>query len=166
PFVFKTVPEQAASDGLSPAAAKHLLRVHVDGTGDVPGLADVSLPLPGLVDHAAALGHVQRTPDSDGVLRRMPLVYAARSGFVPALAFAIALRDMDVDPASIRIERGRAIRLRARGQGEVVVPIDAQRRTWINYAGPWGRRFAHYPYSWLVDQLGRPGDDAALRAQF
>ena len=30
------------------------------------------------------------------------------------------------------------------GGEEVIVPIDQQGRSWINYAGPWGQRFFHW----------------------
>src|SRR5206468_5010265 len=83
---------------------------------------------------------------------RIPLVYAVREGFVPALALTGALRHLQADTLPIRIERGRNIRF-TYGDREMVIPIDARGRVWINYAGAWGTRFVHYPYSWLLDQM-------------
>jgi len=72
---------------------------------------------------------------------------------VPALALTAALREMQVDPNSVRIELGRAIRFKPGREEEVVIPINAQGFTWINYAGEWGTRFKHYPYSWILDRM-------------
>jgi len=148
PVVFRPVRE---GDEDSFPAPKHLLEANVRGFGELPAVGDLTMPLPKLVEVAAGLGHIQRSPDRDGVLRRIPFIYAAREGFVPALALTGALRHWGADPLPIRIERGHSIRIN-NGAGEVVIPIDAQGQVWINYAGPWGSRFVHYPYSWLLDQ--------------
>ena len=120
--------------------------------GKIPGARELVLPMPSLVETAGGLGHILRTTDSDGVLRRIPLFYSVKGGFVPALALAAAFRHMDVDPASLRIVRGHTIRFKPRRAEEVVVSIDSHGRAWINYAGPWGKRFDHFPYSWLLSQ--------------
>src|SRR2546428_679600 len=49
---------------------------------------------------------------------------------------------------------------------EIVHPIDQQGRTWINYAGPWGASFHHYPYSWVLDQLQLERSKASLPDRF
>lgn len=166
PVVFTQVAERDRSEEFRTTARRHLLEADVQGSGEVPGVGELFLPLPSLVETAASLGHILRTPDRDGVLRRMPLLYAARGGFVPALALAAAFRHLEVDPATLRVERGRAIRFNSRRQGEIVVPIDAQGRTWINYAGPWGQRFTHYPYSWLRRRMGSAEERTRLLARF
>lgn len=153
PFAFHPVRERESTDAFRLTAPGHFFQAEVQGTGEIPGVGELRLPLRGLIETAGGLGHILRTPDSDGVLRRIPLVYAVKGGFVPALALAAAFRHMDVDPVSVRVDRGQAIRFKPRQAEEVVVPIDAQGRTWINYAGPWGQRFLHYPYSWLLGQV-------------
>jgi len=153
PIVFRPVLERESGDGSRLDAAGHLLHAEVRGMGDIPGGRELTLPLPGLIEAAGGLGHIQRTTDSDGVLRRIPLVFAVKGGFIPALALVAAFRHMDVDPDSLRIDRGHAIRFKPRGVDEVVIPIDSRGRVWINYAGPWGKRFRHYPYSWLISRV-------------
>lgn len=165
-FVFHPVPKRGSPAVFNRAASRHLVQAEVEGTGEIPGVGDPTLPLPALLETAGGLGHILRTPDSDGVFRRIPLLYAVKGGFVPSLALAAAFRDMDVDLGSIRIERGRALRFKPRQSKDIVVPIDGQGRTWINYAGPWGKRFVHYPYSWLVEQLKSPTGKAQLSAWF
>src|SRR5438128_7386044 len=145
---------------------RHLLQAEVQGFGEIPAAADVTLPLPGLIESARGLGHTQRSADRDGVVRRVPLLYAVKGGFLPSLALAAALRQLDVDPASVRIDRGRTIRFKSRKGEEVVIPIDKQGRTWINYAGHWGERFQHYPYSWILDQLKSSPGQASFPDRF
>lgn len=166
PLVFGPVRERESSPALSSVASRYLLQAEVSGTGEIPGAGEPTLPLPALIETAGGLGHILRTTDSDGVLRRIPLFFAVKGGFMPALSLAAAFRHMDVEPASVRIERGRAIRFKPRQGEEVVVPIDGHGRAWINYAGPWGQRFYHYPYSWLAGQLKSPGGKAQLASWF
>ena len=166
PFVFRPVPEEKASDAFRTRARLHLLEAKVHGNGEIPGVGELVLPIPGLVEGALALGHILRTPDSDGVLRRIPLVYAVKGGFVPALALAAAFKHMQVEPTSLVLERDRTIRFRLRDGEEVIVPVDQEDRTWINYAGPWGTRFVHYPYSWLLDQIKTTDAKTKLRGWF
>src|SRR5438128_4587745 len=145
---------------------RHLLQAEVQGFGEIPAAADVTLPLPGLIESARGLGHTQRSADRDGVVRRVPLLYAVKGGFVPSLALAAALRQLDVDRTSMRIDRGRTIRFKSRKGEEMVIPIDKLGRTWINYAGPWGARFHHYPFSWILDQLRSEQSRAKLPERF
>lgn len=153
PAVFTPVAEPESGTAFRLAAPRFLLQAEVHGIGEIPGVGDLTLPLPALTESAAGLGHILRAPDPGGVLRRIPLLYSTKGGFVPALAMTAALRSLDVDPGSFRIERGRAIRFMSRVAGEIVIPIDARGQTWINYAGPWGTRFLHYPFSWILDQM-------------
>ncbi|MGH7236271.1 MAG: CHASE2 domain-containing protein [Nitrospiraceae bacterium] len=153
PAVFNIVPEQESTQTFRLAASRHLIQAEVRGVGEIPGAGKLTLPVPALMETAEGLGHIFRTPDRGGVLRRMPLVFSTKGGFVPALSLAAAFRSLDVPPTSVRIERGHAIRFKTGADREVVIPIDAHGRTWINYAGPWGTRFFHYPYSWMLDQM-------------
>src|SRR5207244_4308332 len=50
-------------------------------------------------------------------------------------------------------ERGRALSFRIRAGREISIPIDAEGSTWINYAGPWGKRFRHYTYGELARRM-------------
>ncbi len=153
PFVFRPVREADTGSIARFPSPRFVLQADVRGFGEIPAVGELTMPLAGLVEGAAGLGHIQRTPDRDGVLRRIPFLYRVQGGFVPSMSFAAALRTLRVDPASLRIERGRAIRFHTAEKDEVVIPIDAEGRAWINYAGPWGTRFAHYPYSWLLGQM-------------
>ncbi|MBI4400624.1 MAG: adenylate/guanylate cyclase domain-containing protein [Nitrospirae bacterium] len=166
PAVFNLVPEQQSTEAFRLAAPQHLIQAGVEGKGEISGVGDLTLPLPALTQAAAGLGHILRIPDRGGVLRRFRPVYATKGGFVTAISLTAAFRSLDVDLASVTIERGQAIRFKSRVAGEVVIPIDAQGWTWINYAGPWGTRFIHYPYSWILDQMKSAEGRAQLLARF
>jgi adenylate cyclase len=133
--------------------ARFLWHGRVGGTGELPGAADVVWPMPLLLDQAAAVGHIQRTVDLDGVLRRVPVVYVTPDGFLPSLSLAAAFNLLAADPNSFHIERGRQLTFTTGTGQRIGVPVDAKGRAWINYAGPWGQRFPHYPYSWLRHEI-------------
>lgn len=154
PVVFKEA-QGASNDEFFAKAPRHLIHAEVEGFGRLPGVGELSLPLPGLVEAAAGLGHIQSTTVS-GAMRRTPLLYATKGGFVPSIALVAAMKDLGVDPTSIRIERGKAIYLKPRLGDAIAIPIDRDGRVWINYAGEWGKRFLHYPYSWVLAQLKTP----------
>ena len=154
PVVFKEV-EGPGTEEFFSKAPRHLIHAEVEGFGHIPGVGELSLPLPGLIEAAAGLGHIQSTTVG-GAMRRTPLLYATKGGFVPSMSLVAAIRDLEADPTSIRIERGKAIRLKPRLSDEISIPIDSQGRVWINYAGEWGKRFIHYPYSWVLTQMKTP----------
>jgi adenylate cyclase len=160
PVVFKET-EGSGTDDFFIKAPRHLVHAEVEGFGHIPGVGELSLPLPGLIEAAGGLGHIQSTTVS-GAMRRTPLLYATKGGFVPSMALVAALRDLEVDPTSIRVERGKAIRLKPRLSDEVAIPINSEGRVWINYAGEWGKRFIHYPYSWVLTQMKSPAHRARV----
>ncbi len=162
PVLVRPAAEAEARPAIPGAATRFLLKARVAGDGVLPGAGDAVWPLPRLLGGSAGVGHVQRTTDVDGVLRHIPLVYATPEGFVPALAFAAALRHLDADVSSLEVTRGKALSFALRDGRTVTVPLDAQGRAWINYAGPWGQRFTHYPYSWLRQEIGQDGGRASL----
>jgi adenylate cyclase len=82
------------------------------------------------------------------------------------MALVVALKDLEVDPTSIRIERSKAIRFKPRLADEIAIPINRDGRVWINYAGEWGKRFIHYPYSWVLAQMKSPAHKARVLALF
>ena len=159
PMALRPVREQDSSESVLFTAARHLLHAEVTGVGELPGGSDVTLPLPALAAAAGGLRHIQRTSEDSAPLCR-------ERGFVPALPFAAALHSLEADSVTLRIERGQAIRFKTRHGDEITIPIDRDGRTWINYAGPWGTRFVHYPYSWMLDQLRTPEGKAHLLERF
>ncbi len=157
--------KRSGTDEFFTKAPRHLMHAEVEGTGEIPGLKDLVLPMPGLIDAAAGLGHIQSTTVG-GAMRRTPLLYATKGGFVPSIALVAAFRDLEVDPTSIRVERGKAIHFKPRLSDEVSIPINKNGRAWINYAGKWSERFVHYPYSWVITQMKSPAHRTRVLSLF
>jgi DNA-binding NtrC family response regulator/CHASE2 domain-containing sensor protein len=123
------------------AGAKLLART---GSVDkaIPDGNRVMTPFAQLREAASALGHINCTPDSDGRVRRLPLLYRVRDAYVPSLALRAALGYLDVGDKDVEVRPGRYLALRnARPPGgvaaDIVIPIDAQARMIVNITGPW-----------------------------
>jgi adenylate cyclase len=150
--------------------SSRLLPIQVLPEVPLPIASDFVPPLPELSTGVAGLGHIQRTVDSDGIMRRLPLLFRTPAGIVPSLGLAAAFRHLDVDTGTVRVEArgadGWTLRFRP-GQGEdITIPLDQRGRAWINYAGRWGTRFIHFPYSWLREQLNISDHGESLEGWF
>lgn len=99
---------------------------------------------------AAGLGHINAEPDPDGVYRRVPLFVRRADRLVPSLALRTAYAAQGVDPG--RVGAGR----------EPVIPTDRLGRLVIDYRGPWGAVFPHYPFQAVVASLDDPDLAEAL----
>ncbi|AYM94776.1 CHASE2 domain-containing protein [Acidovorax sp. 1608163] len=62
----------------------------------------VPVQLAGLAAGAAGVGHLQWAADSDGVLRRVPLLLSHDKAGVPSLAMLAVLRALYLSPADVR----------------------------------------------------------------
>lgn len=84
-------------------------------------------------------GHLNAVIDSDGTVRRLPLLIAHREGVQPAMALAMlrALLGAPGAPAALSVEPGegplRALQLRGPG-GSLRMPVDAQAQALVPYA--------------------------------
>lgn len=166
PALLRPVPEGESQATFPAEFLQFFWRGQVSGNGTLPGMKETAWPLPLLATRAAAVGHIQRTPDPDGVLRRVPLLYASPQGFLPAVSLAAALRQVNGDLATLQVERGRGITFQTKSGRTIRLPIDRQGRTWINYAGPWGQQFTHFPYSWLRDEIEQADGRSRLHEWF
>ncbi|HEV2122134.1 MAG TPA: adenylate/guanylate cyclase domain-containing protein, partial [Chloroflexota bacterium] len=87
-------------------------------------------PVQTLASRATSLGHVHPYPDSDGTVRRMPLIASIKGEEVPALA---------LQGAASYLRRPKAVDAKEAGHivsGGRPIPVDANFRTIINYQGP------------------------------
>ena len=118
--------------GQSPLAKEALAKAALAITGaPPPGLTKyrgMTLPIPPLLNAAAALGNVECGPDPDGIYRRLPLVGTMQGRFLPLLAFA-AFTHFQA-PGGWRFESGGLVR------GEFRVPLDRQGRLLLKFRGP------------------------------
>lgn len=101
------------------------------------------LSLSPLMEAADAVGHVVLRPDSDGVLRRVPLVIRVKDRLVPHMTLLAVMRYLQVPPEHVEIQPGRQVLLREARYpetGEVVdlaIPIDDRAQLRINFPPTW-----------------------------
>jgi hypothetical protein len=121
-------------------------------------------PIPAFLEPARAVGCTNSEPDGDGVMRRPWTHLAVGNKFYPYLGLQIALQELEtpeerveavLHPDSLEIVRfGRADGAR---RGEVRLPLDAEGRLLVNWAGNSRRNrrgkeeyFVHLPFARLV----------------
>ena len=131
---------------------------HVTVKGDPNRFPQAHHPLttyPALASAAQGLGHLNITPDSDGILRRIPLLVRYEDAFYPSIALQVASRYLGVSPENIAIRSGRYIELqnlRDPKSGivrDMIIPIDAGGNMILNYTQAW-EHFPHFSYSEIL----------------
>lgn len=97
----------------------------------LPAIASSILPLPELARASSGLGHMTFLPDSDGVVRRVPLLLQQGRQLIPALA----LETLRLHEASRTVllmqEAGELQQLRV---GKHTLPVTANGELWLHYA--------------------------------
>jgi adenylate cyclase len=88
--------------------------------------------LPVLGRAAGASGFLNAAPDSDGILRRVPLVAQFDGRFYPSLALASVMAATGARDVALRVANVNAARLEVDGQG---VPVDAKSSLLLRYRG-------------------------------
>ena len=151
--------------GQSPVAdelpAGTLWHPRVLRAGDPPVATTDTLSYRALSGSAAGIGHINSEPDPDGTFRRMPLLFRYRDGYVPSIAFRAACDALRVDPGRIEVSFGSHIRLpdATLPDGSVRsidIPVDRRGRMIVDFAGPWGASFTHYPFATLIASRDDP----------
>src|SRR5207245_7459240 len=67
----------------------------------LPAALPFAGPLPGLAQHARAVGHTLAAVDPDGVVRRVPVFVRLDDAAVPSFGLALAMAFMDVRPDQV-----------------------------------------------------------------
>jgi len=142
----------------------HPLRAALRSTGGEPwseGFFDargVICNLPPLGEAAGSSGFFNVTPDTDGVLRRVPQVIRYNGRLYPGLALATYLRarggDVVVEAGSDGVE---ALRLSGRR-----IPLDSRGNILVRYRG----RRSSFPHVSASSVLNGTADPAALKGKF
>lgn len=107
---------------------------HVTGRTDLLRLAEaqaVMAQAPGIADKAAARGFINTGVDSDGVLRRTPLLIDHAGTVHPSLALAAVMRSLHTDSASVESGiHGLVLRVADRR-----IPIDTAGNVLLHFNG-------------------------------
>jgi len=104
--------------------------------------------LPRFTRDARGMGHINLSPDVDGVMRRMPLFFGGAR--LPQLSLALAADELGLDIARAEVRPYEAVIPRKTG-APMRVPLDGQGNLLINWVGNWEQAFAHYSY---IDVIG------------
>ena len=89
--------------------------------------------LPALTAAAGASGFLNATPDSDGTLRRAPLLIGLHGATYPSLGLATALRVLGPRPPALHAVNANTSSL---ALGERTVPLDGRSNLLLRFRGP------------------------------
>ncbi len=122
----------------------------VEQWGEPPVGKYVIPPFRELSTQVLGLGHINYSPDSDGMCRRIHLLYRYRNGYIPAFSLKIILEYFQVPQENIEVYFGKHIllrdaRIREDFTKDVVIPIDKQGRIIVNFVAPWENSFLNFP---------------------
>ncbi|MCB1744144.1 MAG: adenylate/guanylate cyclase domain-containing protein [Gammaproteobacteria bacterium] len=116
-----------------------------------------------LQDNAYAAGHFLSEPDTDGIHRRVPMIYEYDGNYYESLSLAVARTALGVDrlvpgfPAD-SVPGGRYSHMEWLELGPIHIPVDKKVRTLVPYRGPQGS----FPYYSATDVLHGRVDKSLL----
>jgi len=113
---------------------------------------------PELASAAKGLGHINFSPDIDGIFRRVPLLIRHDGSYFPTLTLLIASDYLGVNPSQMEVAFGKHFLLKGARfpdgtKRDIKIPIDDQGRMIINYAGNWLDVFQHISFVDVLEVL-------------
>lgn len=100
------------------------------------------VPLEAFEKHIAGMGAINIYPDSDGVVRRIPLYFSSDEQSYPHLALKIAS-----DYAGLTLSKIAPTHLMLSGTGKNLrIPLVEMNTMLINWTGRWQKTFKHYGF--------------------
>jgi adenylate cyclase len=126
---------------------RHKWRIKVTEKGKVPEAGSFLLPFPSLVEAAGQVAFINMEPDSDGIYRRVPLLYEWEGGYIPSLPLAAAAAFFGInDKSSIELKAGVYLALPVSDQETIRIPIDEQGQMLIPYTETWAGDKKRIPF--------------------
>jgi diguanylate cyclase (GGDEF)-like protein len=110
---------------------------------------NIILPIERFAEHARGQGHITIVPDSDGTIRRVPLIVEHEGKTYPQLGMKVATNTMGIDPGRHRIKRtpfGRYIVIGEHRGERIQIPVDDKNQMLVNWVAKWGEDFKHYSF--------------------
>ncbi len=164
-FPALVVPQGAArrqrrQESLTDVVERNTLHPTVGKRQGRPPVAEYVLPPFDALSRAMkGFGHMNIIPDSDGVTRRVPLLYRYGNGYIPALSLKMALEYFEVDQEQIEVDFGRHIllrgaRIREDLRRDVVIPVDRRGRIIVDFTGPWAGSSLSFPAREVLEAAG------------
>ena len=104
---------------------------------------DSTIPLSDVTTGTKGLGHINASPDKDGIYRRTRLFVGLKNRLVPSLSLASLVTYLNADPMKIVFKRNQ-IEIHHPG-GTIKIPVDSQGRMLLNWPRDVWEDFKHYP---------------------
>ena len=128
--------------------------------GLLPGGDAIIEPLPALRAAAAGIGHANAIRDADGATRRIPVVVRRGGALYPAVSMGAAARLLGVPWESVRLLPGGSLELRPPGRPPVLVPVDEDGLTPVDFAGGLEAFPVRFSYRQVLEADAHPGAGA------
>lgn len=129
--ILLTEPRDPAGDRALAEAIRRAGNVYLPLAFEIPGhegrLADPLLPLPDFVRPSAGIGHVNLSPDSDGVMRESYLAYRSGAETWPALPAAMVGRAVATPEPGPGLERAEPLLIGYPGPAGTIPSVPASR---------------------------------------
>ncbi len=99
---------------------------------------------------AKGLGQINIQPDSDGVIRRIPLVIEREGKFYPSIALQVYLDHEGVPFERLKFIKGKPIEVPLPDGRFMRIAVDRNYQMLINWAGVWNDTFRHYSFAEVI----------------
>lgn len=157
PYYFEFA-EAGVARGVPPADGNILQKnalPNVDGDVDsLPRTAGITMPVAPLAAHSA-LGFANAEGDeSDGVVRRMPLVLGFEGKVYPSFCLMAVLRYHNIALDKVHVALGRGIEFDVPDGPRVSIPIDADGKMAVNFTADYDE-FGHSVFSQVAQSFAR-----------
>jgi len=125
---------------------RHIWRINVLEKGKVPQAGTFLLPFPALTVVAGAIGHINMDPDTDGIYRKVPLLYEWDGGYIPSLGLAAAVLYLGIPTENIELKAGAYLALPLSEKEVIRIPIDDRGCMLIPYTETWADDTKRIPF--------------------
>lgn len=121
-----------------------------DSGSPIPSVAKPFVTVPQIASVSSGLGFLNVVPDADGVYRRVPLLGKSGDSYFPSLTLLALCNYLDVPSENIRLNADSIVLegANSRDQGgphDIIIPLDSDGLTIVNFIGAWDR-MKHYDY--------------------
>lgn len=121
---------------------------------------DLTEPLAALSAAADGVGHANAIRDADGGTRRIPLVVRRGGELYPAVSLRAAATVLGVPWDSVRVSPRGDLELRPPGKPPLLIPVDADGMTPVDFAGGLEAFPVQYSYRQVLEADAHPGAGA------
>ncbi len=122
---------------------------------------DSTIPLLPVTKGAKEIGHIDATPDEDGIHRRISLLIRFQDRLVPSLSLAALAAYLNADPKKIVLGENQ-IEIHHPG-GTVKIPVDSEGDMLVNWPRDVWENFENYSARDVLEKEPEPGIEARYK---